>query len=89
MSYEELLNDTKTCDINVCFEDGTWVALDLRHRWWEYQEVEVGKLSYYAGRYTLDCDSKTVVVDFDGADVLPENVIKVLKWFYKINLYNE
>jgi hypothetical protein len=85
MNYGELLKDTKWCDINVRFKDGTWVALDLYNCWWEYQKNEEDETSYCSGGFTLDLDDNTVV-DFDGAYDLPECVVKVLKWFYKIDL---
>lgn len=83
MNYGELLKDTEGCRINVCFEDGTWVGLDLYNCWWEYQDDN--KNPVISGGYSLDLDDNTVV-DFDGADELPESVVKVLKWFYKIDL---
>ena len=85
MNYDEILHDTKECDIKVRFEDGTWVALDLYNCGWEYQEDDDDEASYFSGGYTVDLDSNTVV-DFDGVCYLPDRVVKVLKWFYKIDL---
>lgn len=61
------------------FDDGSWVAIDVEEGGWEFQEDADDEETYCSGNFQTDDDETWQVIDYDGIEELPSQVIRALE----------